>query len=46
LGHSDSDESGAGEFVLGEDEEDEADGDAKEGERFGLLFRCAHLDCC
>jgi len=31
LGHSDSDESGAGEFVLGEDEEDKADGDAQEG---------------
>ena len=40
------DKAGAGEFVLGEDEEDEADGDAQEGECFGLLFRSAHLDFC
>ena len=46
LGHSGSDEPGAGEFVLSEDEEDEADGDAQEGECFGLLVRCAHLDFC
>lgn len=38
LGQSSPDEFGVDQFVLGKDEEEKADGDAEEGEGFGLLI--------
>ena len=45
-GHAVLDELGAGEFVLGEDEEEEANGDAQEGFSSCLLVGRAHFFFC